>query len=169
MNPLCALLLASLCGDAGVAPDASLPLWAPRLKRADLEDAAYGLHKWGEGYIWENSKFEARVGRDGVVTFKDKHGSVSLFPFGWLAKPSAREPSSAGAVRPSEPGIGRRGPWLQPPRQPPTYDRKIPQEEMCPPSSSCYSPLPPQSGNIVSVSGSFDLTDEIMRMLGQEP
>jgi hypothetical protein len=71
VNLVCALLLASLRGDAGVGPDASLPLWAPRLKRTDLEDAAYGLYKLGEGYIWQNSKFEARIGRDGVVTFKD--------------------------------------------------------------------------------------------------
>jgi hypothetical protein len=169
MHPVCVLLLASLCSDAGVAPDAGVPLWAPTLKRGDVEEAAtYGLHKWGEGYVYDGSKFEARVGRDGVVTFKDRHGSIagSVFPFSFIPRAAARQP---GASRPSdfsEPGTNRRGPWLPTPRQPPVSDRKIPQEELCPPNSSCYA-LP--MANLVRVSGNFDLTDEIMRMLGQDP
>jgi len=81
VNPIFVILLASLGADAGSNPDAGLPPWAPRLKPAGLEDAAsYVLRERGEGYVWENSQFEARVGRDGVVTFKDKrhYGTFDL-------------------------------------------------------------------------------------------
>ena len=43
------------------------------------------------------------------------------------------------------------------------------QSEICPPSSSCYSPITAQTANTVGVRGNFDLTDEIMRALGQDP
>ena len=168
MHPAFAVLLASLCADTGTVPDGGLPLWAPRLKRADVEDAAtYGLRRWGEGYFWENAKFEARVGRDGLVTFKDKHGSMALsgFPFSFLPKATQRSRNPLDGVRPPD-SASRRGPWLEPPRQPPVSDRKMDQTVLCPPGSSCYA-LP--TANMVEVNGTFDLTDEIMRGLGQDP
>jgi hypothetical protein len=171
MHAVCAVLIASLAADAGVRLDAGLPRWLPTLRRADLEEGAtYGLRRWGEGYVYDNPKFEARVARDGVVTFKDRHGSVglSIFPFNMLPKGPGRSQERAAPARIIDPSSTRRGPWLPTPQQPPVYDRRIPQQEICPrePDSSCYV-LP--SANLVGVSGSFDLTDEIMRMLGQDP
>jgi hypothetical protein len=169
MGACIVVLLASLAAETAVPPDAGVPLWAPTLKRADLEDAAtYGLRKSGEGYVYENPKFEARIARDGVVTFKDRHGSarLSLFPFNLLPKSATRKQGPAVPSRLGDPTANRHAPWLPTPAQPPVYDRRPPQEEICPPDSACYA-LP--SASMISVSGSFDLTDEIMRMLGQDP
>lgn len=171
MHAVFAVLIASLAADAGVRPDVGVPSWAPTLRRADLEDGAtYGLRRWGEGYVYDSPKFEARVARDGVVTFKDRRGSVglSIFPFNMLPKAASRNEERYPTGRIVDPTTTRRGPWLPTPAQPPAYDRQIPQQEICPrePSSSCYA-LP--TASLVSVSGSFDLTDEIMRMLGQDP
>ena len=76
--PLAFVFLATLCASDVAGRDGGLPLWAPTLKPAQVENTGtYALRKWGYGYVWEDSKFEARVGRDGVVTFKDKHVSIA--------------------------------------------------------------------------------------------
>jgi hypothetical protein len=137
------------------------------LKRGDVENVAtYGLRRSGEGYFWENEKFEAQVARDGVVSFKDKHGSatasafsVSLFGIGKArsqgkdATPNSRDVPPV--LRPS---------WQLPSQSP--YDRSVPWDKVCPSDVPCH--LPP-AAMMVDVSGSFDLTDEIMGTLGQSP
>jgi hypothetical protein len=125
----------------------------------DISDqAAYGLARSGESYTYETPHFQARVGRDGVVSFKDKHGSASVvFPlFSFIGTPP-RGPTLESTLR----GYfdKRRRPAPAPRRDPePNGD--------CSPSFPCDWQAPPAT---MVVQGSFALTDEIMRKLGEEP
>jgi hypothetical protein len=167
MTPTCLLLLASLGADASPTIDAGVPLWAPRLKPVDVSDeATYPLRRYGKGYFFENSKFEAQVSHDGIVTFKDKHVSLSSFPFSKLGKSRNTLPSRDDVRSARDPSANRRTPWIDPVKDAPMSTREMDQELICPPNSSCYAQ---RLTNPVSVTGSFDLTDEIMRALGQDP
>jgi hypothetical protein len=165
MGAAFAVLLATLGVDAGT------PRWLPRTRPVDLsEQGTYNLRRAGEGYIYDDARFEARIARDGVVTFKNKRGhitaiSASLIPF--LGKgPAPRGPTLESTIR--DYLRKRRGGSPPPPEvePPPPLPRKMEPSEVCPPSSSCYvRPLP----TAIEVRGSFDLTDEIMRAHGQDP
>ena len=162
------LLLLAATPDASPSRDAGIPLWAPQLRPEHILEGSYGLRKWGEGYVYRDQKFEARVAPDGTVSFKDKHGNASLFtPFSWIGKSRAqqRQQQWLPARTARDPVEYRHTPWVAP-REPPQNPRGIPQEEICPPSSSCYA-LPATMA--IEVSGGFDLTDEIMRALGKDP
>jgi hypothetical protein len=152
--------------DAGSARDAAVPAWAPQPKAADTSDGIYGLRKWGRGYLYEDSKFEARVAPDGTVSFKDRRGDATVFtPFSWVGKTRAQQRREAVERAGRDPAAYRQTPWIAP-REPPTRARDVPPEEICPPGSSCYAlPMP----SAVEVQGSFDLTDELMRSLGKDP
>ena len=172
MNLVGFVLLAGLGADGGVVPDAGLPIppWVPRTKRVDVSsEAEYGLRRAGEGYVYETPHFEARVGHDGVVHFTDRHGSISSFPFSSLAKGQKRQSTAAPEIGVRDPSASRRGPWLPQPSQPEPPNRPMEQSEICPPSSSCYSPFTANRASMVGVRGNFDLTDEIMRALGHDP
>jgi hypothetical protein len=162
LDPAFLLAISLLCADAGPPP------WLPRTQPVDLADqGTYPLRASGDGYVYVTPRFDARVARDGVVTFSEKHGSASLSSPTSLSKlPRPRGPTLESTLRDA---LGkRRRKKAEPPAAPPPpeYDRKIPQIELCPPTSSCY--FPPTT-NAVEVRGSFDLTDEIMRSYGQDP
>lgn len=160
-------LLAAGSPDAGAKSDAGIPLWAPRVQPATSVEGSYGLRKWGRGYFYEDAKFEARVAPDGIVTFKDKRLSVNVAPpwVGNTPRPESRPTPQRSA---QDPTSGRRAPWLPTPEPAQGGERRQVANEVCPPSSSCYVP-PSLSGNMISVSGGFDLTDEIVRALGKDP
>ena len=161
------LLLLAATPDAGPRRDASIPLWAPQLRPDNSLEGSYGLRKWGEGYVYQDQKFEARVAPDGTVSFKDTHLNASLFtPFSWIGKTRAQQRQKALPERPGrDPVAYRHTPWIAP-HEPRSSVRDVPQEEICPPSSSCHAlPMP----MAVEVSGSFDLTDELMGSLGKDP
>jgi hypothetical protein len=161
------LLLATLCASDDLGRDAGVPLWAPMLKPSQVEDAAsYGLRRTGDGYVWEHSKFDARVGHDGIVHFKDKHGSVSVGVLGWISKLNGDKSKSSEPPALRDPAASRGGPWSPQAARPSPLARRTESEEVCPPNSSCYI-LP--SASLLEVRGTFDLTEEIMRMLGQDP
>ena len=163
--PLTFVFLATLC--AADVVDGGVPVWVPTLKPAQVEHAAtYALRKWGKSYVWENAKFEANVGRDGVVTFKDKRIWLGSSRSAWKGKLRGGDSVPAARGAPLDPALSRRGPWLPPPAPPNEPTRKIPPEEICPPGSTCYR-LP--NTTMFEVSGGFDLTDEIMRGLGHDP
>jgi hypothetical protein len=165
--PLVFVFLATLCAADVVGRDGGVPPWAPTLKPAQAESTAtYALRKWGKGFVWEDSKFEARVSRDGVVTFKDKRLWARVGGSGWNRKLRGGDAAPSVQGPPFDPALSRRGPWLQPPTQPNEPTRRMPPEEVCPPGSSCYV-LPNTS--MLEVSGGFDLTDEILRGLGHDP
>ncbi|HEX7507047.1 MAG TPA: hypothetical protein VF550_09765, partial [Polyangia bacterium] len=162
------LLLLAATPDAGPGGNAGLPLWAPQLRPDNTLEGRYGLRRWGEEYVYQDLKFEARVAPDGTVRFKDEHVNASLLrPFSWIGKTRVqqRQQQVLPERNARDPVAYRHTPWIAPhePRQSP---RDIPQEEICPPSSSCYA-LPATMA--VEVSGGFDLTDEIMRGLGKDP
>jgi hypothetical protein len=161
------LLLLVAIPDAGPGRDAGIPLWAPQLRPDHTLEGSYGLRKWGEGYLYQDQKFEARVAPDGTVSFKEKHGDASLFtPFSWIARTRAQQRQRALPERPGrDPVAYRQTPWIAPP-EPRSAARDVPQDEICPPSSSC-SALPPRTA--LQVTGGFDLTDEILRAMGKEP
>jgi len=166
VSPACCLLLL-----VGLGPDAGAnlpPPWLPKAKRMDISDHAdYGLTRSGESYTYETPHFQARVARDGVVSFKDKHGSASVaFPF---------FPFISNAPRPRGPTLEstlrgyfdkHRRPEPEPPYQPEPLSRHLEQEEVCPRSSPCHWESLPVA---IVVQGTFDLTDEIMRKLGEDP
>jgi hypothetical protein len=160
------LLLLGFGRDAGVGPDAGIPAWAPRLRVDATLSGSYDMRKAGEGFLYEGPKFEARVARDGTVSFKDKRITNIDYSFSWASKMRAkggRDPFDRTA---RDPTAARRAPWLPPPEQTQPPPRSIPQNELCPPSSSCYAP---PVLNSVEVTGNFDLTDEIVRGLGKDP
>lgn len=165
MHVLALCLLLAAAHDAGVSPDARVPAWAPQLKPVDNLEGSYGLHKWGEGFYWDNPRFEARVAPDGTVSFKDKRGSVELAGAGLASRLRGKMPAPLPERTGQDPSVARRAPWLPPPDQP-SSTRMPAQEDVCPPSSSCYFP---RSGNLIGVTGSLDLTDEIVRGLGKDP
>lgn len=159
------LLLLTALPDAGVNPDAMSPGWALRLRPAGTLVGSYGLRLSGQGYVYDDPKFEARVAADGTVTFKDKHGSVGLSPLDWAKKGRAQpSPARDRDIKESP----RRAPWLPPPEATQGPTREPEPTEICPRGSSCYTPIP-MGQNMVAVTGSFDLTDEIQRALGHEP
>jgi hypothetical protein len=163
MTLACALLLIGLGVDPAAGRDAGVPPWLPETKPVDVSaKAQYPLRQVRDGYLYTNPHFEARVGRDGLVSFKDKHGSVSFPFFERGARP--RGPTLESALRDY---LGkRRGREASPPPEPAPPPRGMVQSEICPPGSSCYFP---PTANIIAVSGTFDLTDELMRGLGQDP
>ena len=75
------LLLLAATPDASPGRDAGIPLWAPQLRPDNILEGSYGLREWGEGYVYLDPKFEARIAPDGTVSFKDK-------PRGKVWKPS---------------------------------------------------------------------------------
>jgi hypothetical protein len=168
MLRLSLLVLVAVSPDAGVARDAAVPLWAPRLQAATTVEGSYGLRKWGRGYFYEDARFEARVAPDGTVTFKDKRFSVAADP-PWARNTPRPESPPLPARSASDPTTARRAPWLPTPEPAQGGSRRQEPNEVCPPRSPCYVPPSLQSGSMISVSGGFDLTDEIMRSLGKDP
>jgi hypothetical protein len=160
------LFLLAATPDAGLLRDAGIPPWAPQLRPIDTLEGSYGLRRWGDGYVYEDDKFEARVAPDGTASFKDKRGGASLFtPFSWIGKSRAQQRQQSPDRAARDPVAYRRTPWIAP-SGPSEDPRRIPQSELCPPGSSC-SAVPVSTA--VQVSGSFDLTDELLRALGKDP
>jgi hypothetical protein len=158
-----AVLLATLAVDAGT------PRWLPSTRPIDLSERTYNLRRAGEGYVYDDVRFEARIARDGVVTFKDKRGYVSVPTLPYLGKgPPPQGPTLEGVIRDYLRNRRRHGPPSPPPElePPPPLSRKLEPSEVCPPRSPCHVLPVPSS---VEVRGGFDLTDEIMRAHGQDP
>ncbi len=146
----------------------SRPLDEYRLRRAD--DGSGDLVYEGEG-------FTARVARDGSVRFRDRHLAFTVLPLlfgGASGKPAV--PSIEGMLR------HLKGPRPSPPSDEQVaesstrYGSRLPIPEVTPyrpdPREACQYPSPcfwHAPAVLVSVSVGFDLTDELMRMSGQDP
>jgi hypothetical protein len=154
--------------EAVVPPDAGPPRWLPRSKRVDLaEEAYYGLRREGDGFVYRADQFEAHVARDGIVTFKDKHiTGLDIWPFTSFGKslPRPKGPTLESTLRDYFSKRRRAAPKPEP--EPEIPPGRIDWNDVCPPNSPCN--MQPQK-LMVQVSGNFDLTDEIMRALGQDP
>lgn len=151
--------------DAGARRDGP-PAWVPRTKPVDLhEEAWYGLRRSGDGYVYQSSSFDARVARDGVVTFKTRRAKFAS-PLAAFGQPASRKGPTLESTLRKHLGKRRRGTVEAPPEPTPTVSPGIDWEHICPRGSNCDTrPYP----GLLAVRGNFDLTDEIMRSLGQDP
>jgi hypothetical protein len=149
------------------APPSS-PSGAPvndyRLERA--KDASGDL-------LYEAPAFRARITRDGSVRFSNKHISVlNLIPF-LPGPPPAGVPTLESTIR----SLGRKGPKAPAPTADPLLnDQRLPADsvthyrpdprEACQYPRSCFFEA---SVVLVGVSARLDISDEIMRLHGQDP
>jgi hypothetical protein len=162
-----AVLGASPNPDGGVKHDAGPPPWVPRSKRVDLtEEAYYGLRREGDGYVYESAQFEAHVARDGVVSFRDKHGSLNLWPLpsSFTSAPRPKGPTLESTLR--DHFDKRRRPTPPPAPEPGPPPHRIDWNDLYPEGSNGDPRGKPM---MLTVQGNFDLTDEIMRAYGQDP
>jgi hypothetical protein len=190
----CVLLAAA---DGGVARPLAVPpaaeLWgasprpAPALMDRPLvgpitpPERSYELRPAKDGtsdLVYQAPGFTARIARDGTARF-DQAGHLphgwALFPFFPYPMP-AGTPSVQSTVRDligkRRGGRSRRGaPPPDDPRDPPlpiplTSRYRPDPREACTASSGCLLELKPL---LMSVTGSFDLTDEVLLMDGQDP
>ncbi len=169
-------MLAALSHDAGAKPDAGVPLLAtpPPQPVGAVENAyspnvigGYGLRIRGQGYLYQGPRFDARIAPDGAVSFKDKQVSTSFVPFAWIVIPRVQRKPELLERSAGEASV-QQSPWI-PPFERAHPPRRTPEHgDLCPPGSSCGTPIP-MNGSLIAVTESFDLTDEFMRGLGQDP
>ena len=170
--------------DAGAPPaETAAPrrsLLAPvSAQRPGDPSADYELRRAKDGtgdLLYEAPGFAARVARDGSVTFRDKHLSLAfsllqprLRPPGTLAVPSLESTLRGhGAKREPTPVSAEEQAALYGSRLPiPTVTPYRPDpREACQYPQSCFFNAPVL---LLSVTGHFDLTDELMRFAGQDP
>ncbi len=140
----------------------------------------YELRRAANGdLVYEAPGFTARVARDGSVSFHDKHITLSFLPM--LLQPRSRARAPITTVPSLEAIIRGHG---QPPSPPPdlvddssvAYGSRLPIPSVTPyrpdPREACRYPDPcffAAAGVWVSVSGTMDLSDEVMRLAGQDP
>jgi hypothetical protein len=180
-------LLAAADAGAPVAPARAPSLLAPPpslLAPAGRTpvDRPYELRRTKDGtgdLLYEGPGFVARVARDGSVRFDDKHFALlrswSWLPFAPLPTPRGR-PTLQSAF---EDMLARRAPRdtarddtpVDPrPEPPPLVPRMSPYRpdpsEACQYPRDCYF----DAGLVlVGVGGTLDLTDELLRLSGQDP
>jgi hypothetical protein len=172
-----ALLLAAADGGAPASgpPSPGPPaLLAPLPGQPAPADRPYELKRAKNGdLVYEGPAFTAHIAPDGTARFSDKGVSgVSLFP--WAPMPmrgggATLQSTISDLLHHRKPG--RRPADASPP---PGYQPVIPQmspyrpdpSEACKYPRSCYF----EAGVVlVGVTGHFDLTDELMRLGGQDP
>lgn len=160
--------------DAGVAStDGSSP--GPLLPLAD-----YQLRPGKDGtgdLTYDATGFTARVARDGSVTFRDKHLTVSLALLPLLGRGAVPSgvPSLESILRGH--GTKRAAPTpVSAQEQSALYGARLPIPTVTPyrpdPREACQYPQPcffNASLLPLSIRGGFDLTDELMRLGGQDP
>jgi hypothetical protein len=148
-----------------------LPAWAPRTVPAQMvrEALTYQLRRTDEGFTYKTQRFVAKVASDGTVTFKDRHALLPVvlpLPIPQPLPPGTR--SLEGTFRfwrerrldPTIPLV------MAPPVQRADAGAEGDRVQVCDAREACfYDP----SQLLVVVQGSFDVTDEYMRMIGQDP
>jgi hypothetical protein len=144
---------------------------------------AYVLRRAEDGsgdLLYESAGFDARIHRDGSVRFHDKRLSLTFFP--WLPyRTNARGPTLESLLRgallgkpsrsSSSASSGRgNDPWRpsdEPALTTPTMSRyRADPSEGCRYPNPCFFDAPVL---LLSVAITFDLTDELMRLGGQDP
>ena len=162
------------------SPRSLLSLPAPRQSPPPDE---YKLRRATDGsgdLIYEASGFYANVARDGAVRFRDRHvTNLKFFPFLPVAGARPGVPSLEDVVR-SLRGR-RRGDPNAAPSAPPasdpianetlspstTFSRFRPDpREICRYPNPCFADAPV---TLLTVTGTLDITDELMRMAHEDP
>jgi hypothetical protein len=163
--------LAALAADAG-GPHPAGFLPPPTSAAAPLPAGHhYRLQREpGRGWSYDDSRFGARISEDGSVSFTDHHGTLGLLlP---LPQPLPEgTPTLVGALG------GLRGRHLRPaplPKgaPPPTAGPSQLSPNRPDPAELCVYPRPcsfQSAVMLVTIAGTFDLTDEIMRLGHTDP
>jgi len=171
-------------GDAGVVSASATPrgsLLAPiGSKPTAVPRPDYELRRGPGGeLVYDGAGFTARIARDGTVSFRDKHLTLMLLPL----LPHARGPLGPIPSVPSLESIIRgRGKVPAPPpadvveQSSTAYGARLPVPTVTPyrpdPREACSYPAPcffAAAVVFISVNGQFDVTDELMRLAGQDP
>ncbi len=142
--------------------------------------ADYELRRAKDGtadLIYDATGFTARVARDGSVTFRDKHLTVSLALLPHLGRQAV--PSGVPSLESILRGHGTKRAAPKPvsaEEQASLYGSRLPIPTVTPyrpdPREACQYPQPcffNASVFLLSIKGGFDLTDELMRLGGQDP
>jgi hypothetical protein len=165
------------------APSLLAPVPSPNARLGSApDDRPYELRRAKDGtgaLIYDGPGFTARIARDGSVRFDDKHFALmrswSLLPIAPLPTPRGR-PSLQSTFEDALAHRASRGPSPgDPPVDPgpapvPLVPRRSPYRPD--PSEACQYPMDCyfQAGLVlVGVGGTFDLTDELIRLSGQDP
>jgi hypothetical protein len=121
----------------------------------------------GKGWVYEHAGFVARVAEDGSVRFDDRHGDVHLVLPVPLPMPEGT-PTLEGSLRKLV------NPHARP--RPPSPELPQPVPRMSPyrpdPTEWCVYPHPcffTARIMVVTVAGTFDLNDEILRLGHKDP
>jgi len=175
-------------GRKGVAAPAKPPsLLAPLPAPPPAQAEAYELRRADDGsgdLLYRAPGFDARIHRDGSVRFTDRHVSLNFLP--WLpyrtnaGTPTLQSILSGVLLKPAPVVGGARGSngvagttnggiraYAPPPAYVPAISPFRPD-----PNEGCRYPKPcffDASVVLLSVAGTFDLTDELMRLGGQDP
>jgi hypothetical protein len=177
------MLLVAQAGaaDPGAAPASRPSLLAPLgTKPVAVPAQDYQLRRESNGdLVYEASGFTARIARDGSVSFHDRHLTLSLLPL--ILRPrGTRAPITSV---PSLESIIRHHGEVPPPPSPDAveassiaYGARLPvpsvtpyrpdPREVCGPRDACF---PGKPAVVISASGTFDLTDELLRLAGDDP
>lgn len=127
------------------------------------KEGTYILQRTSDGgYVHSDQRFEAHIAPDGQVTFKDVHGHVGV---SLLGLPLFGDPSARG----ERPSVQRAlSDWVRPnPKR--AIPFSLPEQ---PGFADPVLALPaemrrPMGPMLITVSGTFDLTDELMLRFGQ--
>jgi hypothetical protein len=169
MSAPLALLVTLAAVDGGARPPAP-SLLPPVVSGKPVETpAAYRLRGVeGGGYEYDDARFRAKIARDGRVSFVDRRGSMvfSLLPI-WPQPLPEGTPSVEGSVRQLL-GKRRRGP-PPPPRDPKaepatTTAQGAPLDERERKWRAETAMIP-----VMVAKGTMDLTDEYLRLMGEDP
>ncbi len=175
MTSALALLVALAAADAGARaspPSSTLvpPLLAPVVagKPAGASPSYQLRGVVGGGYEYDEARFRAAIARDGRVSFTDRHGSVSFPSFlPFLPQPHPEGTRTLeGSVREL---FGKKRGKGPPPRDPRAAPPMV-TAAGAPPTEQerkwrTENPVIPA----VMVSGTMDLTDEYLRLMGEDP
>jgi hypothetical protein len=169
MGPSLGLLMMLAVADGG-ARERAPSLLPPVIAGKPAEAApSYPLRSvQGGGYEYQDTRFKAKIARDGRVSFDDRHGSLvfSLLPI-WPQPHPEGTSTLEGSVR--EMFGKRRRPAAPPPRNPKAEPPQVtargaPPSEIDRKWNAETAPL-----SYGSVKGTMDLTDEYLRLMGEDP
>jgi hypothetical protein len=150
--------------------DAGIPIWLMAGPPPTDTPQEYQLRRVGDGYVYEEQTFEAKIARDGVVSFHDQKSKLTTLGFLLGPRPNpAGTPTLQGLLF----GRKRRPPAVHQTPLPGSPADRLEPSVVCPDqaSSSCAARYEYLSKTIIvlGAKGTMDITDAILRALGQDP
>jgi hypothetical protein len=163
-----ALIALVLCAAGPAAAEPARPAYLPATTPPRRAVSGLELRREpGRGWVYEHAGFLARVAEDGTVRFEDRHGSVRLVLPVPLPMPEGTATLEGSLRKLANPHARAR---------PPSAEPTLPMPRMSPyrpdPTEWCRYPNPcffTASIMLVTVAGTFDVNDEILRLGHQDP